>query len=162
MEKEKKEKEKEKKKKSISQSDDKYYDTNEKKIKGFNKVNQNSEYSNILKQKNYYLKTKKLSNEKYLKQILGIKYKNEEDKYISRTEKRIIKEIKAYNEELRKKTEAKIKFMRKNKDLKKLFYINTDFHNYNKSSLNNLNSITNKNNKVNANDNLSNNNYNIS
>ena len=158
MEKENKEK-KEKKKKCISQSDDKYYDANNKKTNNFNKVNYNKEYTNILNQKNYYLRTKKLSNEKYLKQILGIKYKNEEDKYISRTEKRIIKEIKAYTEELKKKNEAKIKFKRKNKELKKLFYINTDFHNYNKSSLNQINSI---NNKVNANDKLSNNNYNIS
>ena len=161
MEKEKKEK-KEKKKKCFSQSNDKFYDTNEKEINRLNKVNQIKEYSNILNQKIYYLKTKKLSNEKYLKQILGIKYKNEEDKYISRTEKRIIKEINAYNEELRKKNEAKIKFMRKNKDLKKLFYINTDFHNYNKSRLNNLNSINNKNNKANVNDKISNNNYKIS
>ena len=53
-------------------------------------------YNNNSNSKNYYLKNKKLSNDEYLKQILGTKYKNEEDDFISRTEKKLIKEINEY------------------------------------------------------------------
>ena len=119
---------KEKTKKVISDSDEKYYNTYEYESNHYN--NLNKEDYNIIN-KNNYLKTKNLSNEAYLKQILGTRYKNEEDKFITRTEKRIIKEINDYNLQLKKKNEAKLIFLKKNKEPKKLIYVNSEFHNYN-------------------------------
>ena len=92
-----------------------------------------------------------LSNEIYLKQILGTKYKNEEDKYISRTEKKLIKEINEYNLELKRRKEAKLKFLKKNRKLKKNSFMNLNDRYYLKS----------ENNKESSNDLLLSKNFNI-
>ena len=70
-------------------------------------------------------KTKKNSkkkikiNESYLKQILGTRYRNRDDEFISRTEKKIVKEINDYNADLKRKKEIKLKFAQKAKENKK-------------------------------------------
>ena len=51
------------------------------------------------------LKSKAKLNESYLKQILGTRYRNREDEFISRTEKKIVKEINDYNADLKRKKE---------------------------------------------------------
>lgn len=67
-----------------------------------------------------YLKNRVKNNEIYLKQILGTRYRNQEDEFISRTEKKILKEINNYNENIKKKNEIKLKYSKKNSE-KKLF-----------------------------------------
>ena len=116
--------------------------------------------NSYLENQKMYLKNKKMSNEAYLKQILGTKYKNEEDKFISRTEKRIVKEINDNNLELKRKNDAKIKFLRENKEIKKLSYVNTDFNNYNMNNQNKRN-FNIEDNKLSSNYLLSSNNFNI-
>ena len=91
----------------------------------------NNYYTNS---KNYYLKFKTLSNEAYLKQILGTKYKNEEDKFISKTEQKLIQEINDYNLFLKRKNQSRIKFLKKNKELKQIFYANSEFNNQNSNN----------------------------
>ena len=67
-----------------------------------------------------YLKNRVKNNEIYLKQILGTRYRNQEDEFISRTEKKILKEINNYNENIKKKNEIKLKYSKKNSE-KKIF-----------------------------------------
>jgi hypothetical protein len=67
-----------------------------------------------------YLKNRVKNNENYLKQILGTRYRNQEDEFISRTEKKILKEIDYYNENIKKKNEIKLKYSKKNSE-KKIF-----------------------------------------
>jgi hypothetical protein len=59
-------------------------------------------------------------NESYLKQILGTRYRNREDEFISRTEKKIVKEINDYNADLKRKKEIKLKFAKKAKENKSM------------------------------------------
>ena len=63
-----------------------------------------------------YLKNRVKNNENYLKQILGTRYRNQEDEFISRTEKKILKEIDNYNENIKKKNEIKLKYSKKNSE----------------------------------------------
>ena len=122
---------KDKKKKRVSESHD-IYDTYIAKKKNKNENNYNDRiniikyYYNLSNPKKF-IHDKKISNELYLKQILGTKYKNQEDEFISKAEKKIIKQINTYILDLKKRNEAKIKFIKKNKELKKLSYIHTDF-----------------------------------
>jgi hypothetical protein len=89
------------------------------------------------------LKSKAKLNESYLKQILGTRYRNREDEFISRTEKKIVKEINDYNADLKRKKEIKLKFSKKakenkNKNKKKINssrYMNGDFENENDKDL---------------------------
>jgi hypothetical protein len=82
-------------------------------------------------------------NESYLKQILGTRYRNREDEFISRTEKRIVKEINDYNADLKRKKEIKLKFAKKAKEKKNINkkkknssrYMNDDFENENDMDL---------------------------
>ena len=126
-----------------------------------NKISLTKKINMFSSPNNNNMKYKKISNELYLKQILGTRYKNEEDKFISRTEKKLIKEINDYNLELKRKNEAKLKFIIKNKQLKKSSYMNTDFiiNNYNRYKNFSYNNETDNNN---SNDLLSSNNFNIS
>ena len=122
---------KDKKKKRVSESHD-IYDTYIAKKKNKNENNYNDRiniikyYYNLSNPKKF-IHDKKISNELYLKQILGTKYKNQEDEFISKAEKKIIKQINTYILDLKKRNEAKIKFIKKNKELKKLSYIHIDF-----------------------------------
>jgi hypothetical protein len=82
-------------------------------------------------------------NESYLKQILGTRYRNREDEFISRTEKKIVKEINDYNADLKRKKEIKLKFAKKAKEKKNINkkkknssrYMNGDFENENDKDL---------------------------
>ena len=75
------------------------------------------------------------NNESYLKQILGTRYRNEEDDFISRTEKRIVKEINDYNADLKWKKEIRLKLSKKIKENKNKNnkntsrYANADYNN---------------------------------
>jgi hypothetical protein len=89
------------------------------------------------------LKSKAKLNESYLKQILGTRYRNREDEFISRTEKKIVKEINDYNADLKRKKEIKLKFAKKAKENKSMNkkkknssrYMNGDFENENDKDL---------------------------
>ena len=59
------------------------------------------------------LKIKKMSNEAYLKQILGTRYRDVEDEFISYAEKKFMKNIKDYNTKLLKYSKRKVKFKNK-------------------------------------------------
>ena len=113
-------------------------------------------FSNI----NNIKRNKASSNETYLKQILGTKYKNEEDAFISRIEKKLIKQINDYDTDIRKRNEAKLKFLKKNKELKKVSYVNIGFKNENENIYNKY-QFNNENNKENSNDLFFSHNFNI-
>ena len=91
--------------------------------------------------KNSKKKTK--LNDSYLKQILGTRYRNREDEFISRTEKKIVKEINDYNADLKRKKEIKLKFAKKAKENKSMnknkknssLYMNGDYENENDKDL---------------------------
>ena len=70
-----------------------------------------------------YLKNSVKNNEIYLKKILGTRYRNQDDEFISRTEKKILKEINNYNENIKKKNEIILKYSKKNRE-KKIFSYN--------------------------------------
>ena len=88
-------------------------------------------------------KNKAKLNESYLKQILGTRYRNRDDEFISRTEKKIVKEINDYNADLKRKKEIKLKFAKKAKEKKNMNknkknssrYMNADFENENDKDL---------------------------
>ena len=54
-----------------------------------------------------------MSNEDYLKQILGTRYRDVEDEFISYAEKKFMKNIKDYNTKLLKYSKRKVKFKNK-------------------------------------------------
>ena len=82
------------------------------------------------------LKIRVKNTESYLKQILGTRYRNQEDEFISRTEKRLIKEINDYNADIKRKNEIRLKFAKKRKKKNK----NNAGSRYSKTDLNNENS----------------------
>jgi hypothetical protein len=126
----------------------------------YNKINNiKSPFSLVIPNPNNKKKYKSISNELYLKQILGNRYRNEEDDFISRTEKKFIKEFNDYHANLKKKQEAKLKFLKRNKE-KKISYINVQYKEENEY-LNNKYNHTNENNKENSNDLLHSNNFNV-
>ncbi len=61
-------------------------------------------------------KTKTISNESYLKQILGTRYKEDDDEFISYAEKKFMKTIKDYNNNMIKLEKMRLKFKKKNKE----------------------------------------------
>jgi len=76
------------------------------------KINDNKSLSIATKQK---LKMKTISNESYLKQILGNRYRDQDDEFISYAEKKIMKTIKDYNTNLIKLSKMKLRFKKKMK-----------------------------------------------
>ena len=62
---------------------------------------------------NFRIKT--ISNEAYLKQILGNKYRDQDDEFISYAEKKLMKTINDYNSNLSKITKIKLIFKKKMK-----------------------------------------------
>ena len=96
-------------------------------------------FNNSKSKNNSNNKTK--NNESYLKQILGTRYRNEEDDFISRTEKRIVKEINDYNADLKWKKEVRLKLSKKIKENKSKNnkntsrYLNGDYNNEQGSDL---------------------------
>ncbi len=124
----------------------------------YNKINIKRPFSLINPNNKKY---KSISNESYLKQILGNRYKNEEDDFISRTEKKLIKEFNDYNINLKKKQEGKIRFLKKKNKEKKISYVNIEFKDEHEN-INNKYNNTNENNKENNNDLLFSHNFNIS
>ena len=54
-----------------------------------------------------------MSNEAYLKQILGTRYRDVEDEFISYAEKKFMKNFKDYNTNLLKYSKRKVKFKNK-------------------------------------------------
>ena len=76
------------------------------------KINDNKNISIATKQK---LKMKTISNESYLKQILGNRYRDQDDEFISYAEKKIMKTIKDYNTNLIKLSKMKLRFKKKTK-----------------------------------------------
>ena len=108
----------------------------------YNKMSLFKNAFNFTKSKKNSKKKAKL-NESYLKQILGTRYRNREDEFISRTEKKIVKEINDYNADLKRKKEIKLKFAKKAKENKSMNkkkknssrYMNGDFENENDKDL---------------------------
>ena len=105
----------------------------------FNKMSLFKAPFNWPKQKNHS-KNKAKINESYLKQILGTRYRNQEDEFISRTEKKIVKEINDYNADLKRRKEVKLKFSKKAKENKSKNknssrYMNADYKNENGNDL---------------------------
>ena len=78
-----------------------------------NKINNNNDY--FLSSAKKRLRIKPISNESYLKQILGYKYRDEKDKYISYAEKKFMKTIKDYNKNLVNISKMRTKFKQKTK-----------------------------------------------
>ena len=108
--------------------------------KPYNKISLLKKPINNSKSKNNS-NNKTKNNESYLKQILGTRYRNEEDDFISRTEKRIVKEINDYNADLKWKKEVRLKLSKKIKENKKKNnkntsrFINGDYNNEEGSDL---------------------------
>ena len=120
---------------------DKYTNT-EYNISSNNKINIFKKSFSTSKSK-IYLNNRVKNNENYLKQILGTRYRNQEDEFISRTEKKILKEIDKYNENIKKNNEIKLKYSKKNSE-KRIFsqYRNKDYNSedgYDLLSSNNFN-----------------------
>ena len=67
----------------------------------------------IIQKTNFRIKT--ISNEAYLKQILGNKYRDQDDEFISYAEKKLMKTINDYNSNLAKITKMKLRFKKKMK-----------------------------------------------
>ena len=67
----------------------------------------------IIPKTNFRIKT--ISNEAYLKQILGNKYRDQDDEFISYAEKKLMKTINDYNSNLAKITKMKLRFKKKMK-----------------------------------------------
>ena len=76
------------------------------------KINDNKNISSATKKKS---KMKTISNESFLKQILGNRYRDQEDEFISYAERKIMKTIKDYNTNLIKLSKMKLKFKKKMK-----------------------------------------------
>ena len=76
------------------------------------KINDNKNISSASKKKS---KMKTISNESYLKQILGNRYRDQEDEFISYAERKIMKTIKDYNTNLIKLSKMKLRFKKKMK-----------------------------------------------
>ena len=74
------------------------------------KINDNK--NSILEYKKKF-KIKTISNESYLKQILGNRYRDQDDEFISYAERKIMKTIKDYNANLLKMSKMKLKFRKK-------------------------------------------------
>ena len=75
-----------------------------------NKINNNNSLTN--KQK---IKAKTISNETYLKQILGTRYRDRDDEFITYEEKKFMKTINDYDTNLIRMSKMKLKFKRKMK-----------------------------------------------
>lgn len=75
-----------------------------------NKINNNNSLTN--KQK---IKAKTISNETYLKQILGTRYRDRDDEFITYAEKKFMKTINDYDTNLIRMSKMKLKFKRKMK-----------------------------------------------
>ena len=67
----------------------------------------------IIPKTNFRIKT--ISNEAYLKQILGNKYRDQDDEFISYAEKKLMKTINDYNSNLEKIKKMKLRFKKKMK-----------------------------------------------
>ena len=74
------------------------------------KINDNK--NSILEYKKKF-KIKTISNESYLKQILGNRYRDQDDEFISYAERKIMKTIKDYNANLLKMSKMKLRFRKK-------------------------------------------------
>ena len=77
-----------------------------------NKINNNDYFVPIEKNR---FKAKLISNESYLKQILGNRYRSEDDEFITYEEKKFIKTIKDFNTNLLNISKMKLKFKEKMK-----------------------------------------------
>ena len=67
----------------------------------------------LFSQEKKIIKPKTISNESYLKQILGTRYREEDDEFISYAERKFMKTFKDYNNEIKNITKMKLKFKRK-------------------------------------------------
>ena len=95
------------------------YNTNNKKyinksvMKSNNEENKKNSNNYNFSQEKKGFRTRTISNESYLKRILGYKYRDEDDEYISILEKKIMKTIKDYDINLMNITKMRIKFGKK-------------------------------------------------
>ena len=80
-------------------------------IKSNNEENKKNSY--YFSQEKKRFKARTISNESYLKRILGYKYRDEDDEFISILEKKIMKTIKDYDINLMNITKMRIKFKKK-------------------------------------------------
>ena len=78
-----------------------------------NKINNNNDYFLLTAKKRF--KTKVFSNESYLKQILGTRYRSEDDEFITYEEKKFMKTIKDFNNNLLNISKMRLKFKKKMK-----------------------------------------------
>ena len=80
----------------------------------FNIINEENKINNdVLFSQEKKIKSKKISNESYLKQILGTRYRDEDDEFISYAEKKFMKSIKEYDTEIKKISKMKLKFKKR-------------------------------------------------
>ena len=77
------------------------------------KINMTNKNSSITPQNKFATKT--ISNEAYLKQILGSRYRDQDDEFISYAEKKLMKTINDYNSNLVKISKMKLRFRKKMK-----------------------------------------------
>ena len=99
-------------------SQDDYNTSNKKYInksvmKSNNEENKKNSNNYNFSQEKKGFRTRTISNESYLKRILGYKYRDEDDEYISILEKKIMKTIKDYDINLMNITKMRIKFRKK-------------------------------------------------
>ena len=99
-------------------SQDDYNTSNKKYInksvmKSNNEENKKNSNNYNFSQEKKGFRTRTISNESYLKRILGYKYRDEDDEFISILEKKIMKTIKDYDINLMNITKMRIKFRKK-------------------------------------------------
>ena len=67
----------------------------------------------LFSQEKKIIKPKTISTESYLKQILGTRYREEDDEFISYAEKKFMKTFNDYNNEIKNISKMKLKFKRR-------------------------------------------------